>query len=89
MTRYFNAIPYDQLKEGDLVQFFGVHVLGWTRECHGEPTMAFIQAEEDEVVILTPEEYNSMKKDVEFLEALRAAGVDNWSGYDMAFEFLE
>lgn len=29
------------------------------------------------------------QKDLEFLDALREAGVDNWSGYDYAIDILE
>lgn len=31
----------------------------------------------------------TMESDVAFLEALRAAGVDNWTGYEMAWEIFE
>lgn len=31
-------------------------------------------------------EYAALQKDSMFLAALEAAGVDNWSGYDMAVE---
>lgn len=30
-----------------------------------------------------------VEKDLQFLEALRAAGVDNWEGYDQAKELVE
>jgi hypothetical protein len=40
------------------------------------------------IVILTAEEYDDMLDDVEFLKALRAAGVDNWEGYSNAYNFL-
>lgn len=34
-------------------------------------------------------EIQAMQDDVDFLEALRAAGVDNWDGYTEAQDILE
>lgn len=34
-------------------------------------------------------EIQAMQDDVDFLEALRAAGVDNWHGYEEAKAILE
>jgi hypothetical protein len=34
-------------------------------------------------------EYNSLKADRRYLDALRACGVDNWDGYDAAVASLE
>ena len=42
-----------------------------------------------ETVIIPKEEYDQLVKDSEFLNALRAAGVDNWEGYCNAQEYLE
>ena len=40
----YRLIPYDQLKEGDMIQFFGVHVLRWEREIiHVQPDYAFVK----------------------------------------------
>lgn len=33
--------------------------------------------------------YNQLIDNEKFLNALRAAGVDNWVGYDFALEILE
>ncbi len=41
-----------------------------------------------ETVTISKKEYDQLIKDSEFLEALRAAGVDNWDGYSYAFEIL-
>lgn len=41
------------------------------------------------MVTITRKEYDSLIEDSEFLEALRAAGVDNWEGYDFAIEILD
>lgn len=41
---------------------------------------------EDGTVTLTAEEHKRMCKDVNFLDCLRGAGVDNWEGYDFALE---
>ena len=43
----------------------------------------------NETVVIPKKEYDQLIKDSEFLEALRAAGVDNWDGYSYAFEILE
>ena len=34
-------------------------------------------------------EIEEMQEDADFLEALRAAGVDNWNGYDIAMELMD
>ena len=34
-------------------------------------------------------EVQALEEDAKFLSALRAAGVDNWDGYDYAFDILE
>ncbi len=36
------------------------------------------------VVELTEAEYEDLREDAAFLDALRSAGVDNWDGYDYA-----
>ena len=43
--------------------------------------------DEDEVV-LSKEKYDSLVEDSLFLEALQAAGVDNWEGYSYACEIF-
>ena len=40
------------------------------------------------MVTITEEEYEELIKDSNFLSALQAAGVDNWSGYSEAFDIL-
>ena len=42
----------------------------------------------EEKVTITKEEYDQLQEDSRFLDCLRAAGVDNWEGYDYAFEIL-
>jgi hypothetical protein len=37
-------------------------------------------------ITITQEQYNQLLDDQAFLGALRAAGVDNWSGYDDAID---
>ena len=39
-----------------------------------------------EVITITKKEYERFKEDSKKLEALEAAGVDNWAGYDSAIE---
>ena len=41
-----------------------------------------------EMVVITKEEYESLLEDSNFLSALKAAGVDNWSGYGEAFDIM-
>jgi len=40
-------------------------------------------------VVITEQEYNSLCQDHQFLEALQAAGVDNWEGYEAARESMD
>lgn len=39
--------------------------------------------------ILTIEQWIEIQKRLDLLDALEAAGVDNWEGYDYALEILE
>lgn len=39
-------------------------------------------------ITITEDEYKSLIEDSNFLEALQAAGVDNWDGYDLAIDIL-
>lgn len=39
-------------------------------------------------VTLTQSEYNNFLKDRRFLNALYAAGVDNWEGYSIAKDMI-
>jgi hypothetical protein len=47
------------------------------------------ESEKMSEVTIPEKEYNDLIEDQKFLNALRAAGVDNWDGYDYAFEILE
>lgn len=40
----------------------------------------------DENVTISKDEYDELLKEQAFLDCLRAAGVDNWEGYDFAIE---
>lgn len=51
--------------------------------------MVYLKFMSEEMVTITRKEYDSLIEDSEFLEALRAAGVDNWEGYDFAIEILD
>lgn len=42
----------------------------------------------EEKVTISKEEYNQLQEDSLFLEYLRAAGVDNWEGYDYAIQMM-
>lgn len=41
---------------------------------------------ENDVVIISKKEYESLKRDSDMLMRLHDAGVDNWSGYYYAFQ---
>lgn len=43
----------------------------------------------DDTITISTDEYEQLIEDSRFLEALRAAGVDNWEGYDFAVEATE
>lgn len=40
----------------------------------------------DETIIITTKEYEKLLNDQAFLRALKAAGVDNWEGFQYACE---
>lgn len=42
-----------------------------------------------ETVTISLKEYEELLENQDKLYALEAAGVDNWSGYDIAMEYLE
>lgn len=43
----------------------------------------------DETITIPLAQYNSLVEDAKFLDALNAAGVDNWEGYSEAYRILE
>lgn len=43
----------------------------------------------EEMVTITKEEYDSLVSDSEFLDCLRAAGVDDWESYGIAQEMFD
>ena len=44
---------------------------------------------QNEFVTISTSEYNKLRDDQNFLNCLRGAGVDNWSGYEDAQEACE
>ncbi|MBS7457682.1 hypothetical protein [Coralloluteibacterium stylophorae] len=46
-------------------------------------------SEPSDTVTIPREEYEELLEDQRFIEALRAAGVDNWDGYDYALEIFQ
>lgn len=44
---------------------------------------------DNEIVTITRKEYETLKKDSEWLNYLEQAGVDNWDGYGFAYELRE
>lgn len=43
----------------------------------------------ENTITIPLKEYNQLIHDQEFLQALQAAGVDNWEGYDYAWEIMK
>lgn len=43
----------------------------------------------EETIVITKSEYDAMQKQLDFLDCLEACGVDNWQGYDDAWEMME
>lgn len=41
-----------------------------------------------EQITIDKRDYDELLEDQRFLEALRAAGVDNWDGYELAQEII-
>lgn len=42
----------------------------------------------EEMVTISKKEYSELLENTEFLNALQAAGVDNWDGFDYAIDIL-
>lgn len=40
------------------------------------------------MISITVKEYNSLLKDSQWLDCLNSAGVDNWSGIELAYHIL-
>ena len=57
-------------------------------ESHGATLKPASQVEQPETVTITRKEYEALLAAREKLDALEAAGVDNWSGYDDAMALL-
>ena len=54
-----------------------------------EKLLRHLNAEENEMAIELLEELKQADKDLNWLDCLRGAGVDNWSGIDYAYVLLE
>ena len=71
------AIDYENLSEGDLITWYGMHVLRWEDEIRPygiEPTIAFVQDNTQEILI------------GELLEALKDFYAFKTKGYDQNVE---
>lgn len=53
-----------------------------------EQIMSHLNAEDNGMALEFLEELKSADEDLEFLECLRSAGVDNWDGYSEAQEMM-
>lgn len=51
--------------------------------------LSHLNSEENDMALAFVEKVRKAEEDVEFLNALRACGVDNWDGYSDAVEMLE
>lgn len=47
-------------------------------------TVLYVQRDEDKTVVITQARLDRLEARAEWLEALEQAGVDNWSGWDVA-----
>lgn len=92
-TNYFLAIPSNQIKycwvrastaDGATGDWTPSSQTGVRRTIYGKAIM--LTNEADGSVTLTAEEYDEMIKEINFLDCLRGAGVDNWEGYEYALE---
>jgi len=43
---------------------------------------------EEKMITMTESEYDRMQRDLDWLQCLEAAGVDNWSGIDEAISIF-
>ena len=55
----------------------------------GDIQLDYMQERYLKEYVFNKEEYDELIKDCRFLNALQAAGVDNWSGYGKAFDILK
>jgi len=44
---------------------------------------------DEKTITITKTKYEYLKRSEQKLNALEAAGVDNWDGYDLAMEWME
>lgn len=42
----------------------------------------------DDMIVIPKEEYEMLRENDRFLDALEAAGVDNWEGYSTAYQIF-
>lgn len=47
------------------------------------------EPKDTDIMTITRKELSQLQEDSRFLEALRAAGVANWDGWDEAIQILE
>lgn len=59
------------------------------RDLKSGEEQTFTNADGVKMVCIPQSHFLDMTEDVDFLEALRAAGVDNWEGYGEAWAYLE
>ncbi len=42
----------------------------------------------DDMIVIPKEEYEMLRENDMFLDALQSAGVDNWEGYSIAYQIF-
>ena len=47
-----------------------------------------MEKQKENTVTITEAEYDQLKEDQKWFECLEAAGVDNWEGWDYAYELF-
>lgn len=55
---------------------------------HNEHCFELVDNEESDTVTISRSQYEVFQHDSEWVRCLEAAGVDNWSGIDYAYELL-
>ena len=64
-------------------------VTGWSEHVNRADDAGRIAREAIQVVAILREKVDELFEDVQFLNALEAAGVDNWDGYAIAQEMMQ
>lgn len=88
MRDKFVVVNYDELKEGDPVIFFGVHVLRWNYNLWGDPSIAITSEDDDrdERIASLEADRAELVAALESVNALIEEEMGEW--YGVAFAHL-